>query len=73
MIITNAPLVNHQTEYESEWVRAMDFRASLRGPQHKYDASVVNIELLHCTFFRNLINKGFPVIELRDGFLQVSA
>jgi hypothetical protein len=45
----------------------MDFRAPLRGPQHKYDASVVNIELLHCTFFRNLINKGFPVIELRDG------
>ena len=45
----------------------MDFRAPLRGHQHKYDVSVVNIESLHCIFFRNLINKGFPVIELRDG------
>jgi hypothetical protein len=45
----------------------MDFRAPLREHRHKYDASVVNIESLHCTFFRDLINKGFPVIELRDG------
>jgi len=49
----------------------MDFRAPLRGHQHKYDASVVNIESLHCIFFRNLINKGFPVIELRNGIGEI--